>query len=126
MAKGPRAYRDISEAAAEVGVEAHVLRYWEKELGFIRPLKRAGGRRFYRPRDIELLADVRRQRLAGCSLADIRHMARERPSTARPSTQSAASGASDPCGTRAWAAALARLEAAKRRLDGLLAADRAL
>ena len=58
MAKGPDAFRTISEAAAEVGVPQHVLRFWETKFSFIRPMKRAGGRRFYRPQDIAVLRGV--------------------------------------------------------------------
>ena len=60
MAKGPEAFRTISEAADELGVPQHVLRFWESKFSFIRPMKRAGGRRFYRPHDIAILAGVRR------------------------------------------------------------------
>ena len=60
MAKGPEAFRSISEAADELGVPQHVLRFWETKFSFIRPMKRAGGRRFYRPYDIAVLAQVRR------------------------------------------------------------------
>lgn len=60
MAKGPEAFRTISEAADEIGVPQHVLRFWESKFSFIRPMKRAGGRRFYRPQDIAVLAGVRR------------------------------------------------------------------
>ena len=60
MAKGPEAFRTISEAADELGVPQHVLRFWETKFGFIKPMKRAGGRRFYRPADIVMLAGVRR------------------------------------------------------------------
>jgi DNA-binding transcriptional MerR regulator len=60
VAKGPDAFRSISEAADEVGVPQHVLRFWETKFSFIRPMKRAGGRRFYRPGDIAVLAQVRR------------------------------------------------------------------
>lgn len=59
MAKGPDAFRTISEAADEVGVPQHVLRFWETKFTFIRPMKRAGGRRFYRPQDIVVLRGVR-------------------------------------------------------------------
>jgi DNA-binding transcriptional MerR regulator len=59
MAKGPDAFRTISEAADEVGVPQHVLRFWETKFAFIRPMKRAGGRRFYRPQDLVLLKGVR-------------------------------------------------------------------
>ena len=60
MAKSPNAFRTISEAAEEVGAPQHVLRFWETKFSFVAPLKRAGGRRFYRPQDIVLLKAVRR------------------------------------------------------------------
>jgi DNA-binding transcriptional MerR regulator len=59
VAKGPDAFRTISEASDELGVPQHVLRFWETKFSFIRPMKRAGGRRFYRPQDLEVLAGVR-------------------------------------------------------------------
>tara|TARA_R110002051_G_scaffold125056_1_gene198432 strand:+ start:234 stop:680 length:447 start_codon:yes stop_codon:yes gene_type:complete len=60
MAKGPNAFRTISEAADDIGAPQHVLRFWETKFTFVSPLKRAGGRRFYRPQDIVLLKAVRR------------------------------------------------------------------
>jgi DNA-binding transcriptional MerR regulator len=60
LPKGAEAFRTISEAADELGVAQHVLRFWESKFSFIRPMKRAGGRRFYRPSDITVLAAVRR------------------------------------------------------------------
>ena len=57
--KGPEAFRTISEAAEEIGVPQHVLRFWETKFSFIRPMKRAGGRRFYRPQDLTVLKGVR-------------------------------------------------------------------
>jgi DNA-binding transcriptional MerR regulator len=60
LAKGPEAFRSISEAADALGVPQHVLRFWETKFAFIRPMKRAGGRRFYRPQDLMVLAEVRR------------------------------------------------------------------
>jgi DNA-binding transcriptional MerR regulator len=57
--KSPEAFRTISEAAAEIDVPQHVLRFWESRFNQIRPLKRAGGRRFYRPEDVELLRGIR-------------------------------------------------------------------
>jgi DNA-binding transcriptional MerR regulator len=59
VAKGPEAFRTISEAADELGVPQHVLRFWETKFSFIRPMKRAGGRRFYRPQDLLVLRGVR-------------------------------------------------------------------
>jgi DNA-binding transcriptional MerR regulator len=57
--KSPEAFRTIGEAAAELNVPQHVLRFWESRFSQIRPLKRAGGRRFYRPQDMELLRGIR-------------------------------------------------------------------
>ena len=59
MAKGPDAFRTISEAADELHVPQHVLRFWATKFSFIRPMKRAGGRRFYRPQDVAVLRGVR-------------------------------------------------------------------
>jgi DNA-binding transcriptional MerR regulator len=59
LTKGPNAFRTISEAADEIGVPQHVLRFWETKFSFIRPMKRAGGRRFYRPQDIVVLKGVK-------------------------------------------------------------------
>jgi len=59
VAKGPDAFRTISEAADELNVPQHVLRFWETKFSFIRPMKRAGGRRFYRRQDIEILRSLR-------------------------------------------------------------------
>jgi len=60
MAKSPNAFRTISEAADEIGAPQHVLRFWETKFTFVAPLKRAGGRRFYRPQDLVVLKAVRR------------------------------------------------------------------
>ena len=53
--KAPEAFRTISEVAEELDVPQHVLRFWETRFSQIRPMKRGGGRRFYRPSDIDLL-----------------------------------------------------------------------
>jgi DNA-binding transcriptional MerR regulator len=58
LAKGPNAFRTRPEAADELGVPQHVLRFWETKFSFLRPMKRAGGRRFYRPQDIAILRGV--------------------------------------------------------------------
>lgn len=60
MAKSPNAFRTISEAAEAVGAPQHVLRFWETKFPFIAPVKRAGGRRFYRPQDVVVLKAIRR------------------------------------------------------------------
>lgn len=57
--KSPDAFRTISEVASELDVPQHVLRFWESKFTQIRPLKRGGGRRYYRPEDVDLLRGVR-------------------------------------------------------------------
>jgi DNA-binding transcriptional MerR regulator len=57
--KSPDAFRTISEAAEELGLPQHVLRFWETRFSTIRPLKRGGGRRYYRPEDVLLLKGIR-------------------------------------------------------------------
>ena len=59
MSKGPEAFRTISEVADELDLPQHVLRFWETRFAQIRPMKRGGGRRYYRPDDIELLRGIR-------------------------------------------------------------------
>ncbi|MBC7132831.1 MAG: MerR family transcriptional regulator [Roseovarius sp.] len=60
MAKSADAFRTISEVAEWLGVPAHVLRFWESRFAQVKPVKRAGGRRYYRPADMRLLAGIRR------------------------------------------------------------------
>ncbi len=56
--KSASAFRTISEVSAELGVPQHVLRFWETKFTQLRPLKRGGGRRYYRPEDITLLKHI--------------------------------------------------------------------
>jgi DNA-binding transcriptional MerR regulator len=57
--KTTRAFRTISEAGDELGLQPHVLRFWESKFPQIKPMKRGGGRRFYRPEDIEFLRGIK-------------------------------------------------------------------
>ena len=59
MDKAPDAFRTISEVAEEIDVPQHVLRFWESRFQQIRPMKRGGGRRYYRPDDVDLLRGIR-------------------------------------------------------------------
>ena len=134
MAKGPNAFRTISEAADELGVPQHVLRFWETKFSFIRPMKRAGGRRFYRPQDIAVLRGV-------CALLHregytikgvqklhkeqgIKHLiaAGQAPGSPPPEIDLTEAGAPAPPpeGRDRLEEALADLEAVKARLDALL------
>ena len=121
MAKGPEAFRTISEAADELHVAQHVLRFWEPRFAFIRPMKRAGGRRFYRPADIVVLHGVRRLlHDQGLTIKGVQKLHREQgikalvqagQGTARNLAQGDKAG---------LLAALHDLQAAKARLDRLL------
>lgn len=59
MAKSPDAFRTIREVADWLGVAAHVLRFWESKFSQIKPVKRAGGRRYYRPADMRLIGGIK-------------------------------------------------------------------
>ncbi len=132
MAKGPEAFRTISEAADELHVPQHVLRFWETKFSFIKPMKRAGGRRFYRPADIAVLRGVRRLlHDEGYTIKGVQKLHREQglkhlvaagdgvmppasPEKPAPLTPKAAGD------TESLMAALRDLETAKARLDDLL------
>jgi len=59
MDKSPDAFRTISEVAEDLDLPQHVLRFWETRFNQIKPLKRGGGRRYYRPQDIDLIKGIR-------------------------------------------------------------------
>ncbi|HUO00206.1 MAG TPA: MerR family transcriptional regulator [Bradyrhizobium sp.] len=60
MDKAPDAFRTISEVADDLDIPQHVLRFWETRFSQIKPMKRSGGRRYYRPDDVDLLRGIRR------------------------------------------------------------------
>ncbi len=60
MDKAPDAFRTISEVAADLEIPQHVLRFWETRFNQIKPMKRSGSRRYYRPDDVDLLKGIRR------------------------------------------------------------------
>jgi DNA-binding transcriptional MerR regulator len=59
LEKAREAFRTISETAEELDLQQHVLRFWETRFAQIKPLKRGGGRRYYRPEDVDLLRGIR-------------------------------------------------------------------
>jgi DNA-binding transcriptional MerR regulator len=126
VAKGPDAFRTISEAADELNVPQHVLRFWETKFAFIRPMKRAGGRRFYRPSDIAVLRGVRRLlHDEGYTIKGVQKLHREqglrRLVAAGEGEAVPAEDAAPPVASSSGLAdALRDLEAAKRRLDAAL------
>lgn len=133
MAKSADAFRTISEAAEEVGAPQHVLRFWETKFAFVTPVKRAGGRRFYRSQDIAVLKAIKRllhddgltirgvqrlhkeqglKKLIGAEAADLIETEDDAPRTTAP-----ASGGVE---TSHFQRILSDLEQAKARLDAVL------
>ena len=77
--KSPEAFRTISEAAEIVELPAHVLRFWESKFIQIKPIKRAGGRRFYRPSDITLLFGIKKLlHVEGMTIVGVKRLIKER------------------------------------------------
>lgn len=58
--KAPEAFRTIGEVTKALGIRQHVLRYWEEQFPMLRPVKRSGGRRYYRPEDVRLIETIDR------------------------------------------------------------------
>jgi len=112
MDKSPDAFRTISEVAEGLALPQHVLRFWETRFPQIKPLKRGGGRRYYRPEDIELLGAIKRLLYGeGYTIKGVQKLLKEQGvpglirSTARPRSrhglrQRRVSGASLPCAPR--------------------------
>jgi DNA-binding transcriptional MerR regulator len=78
LPKAADAFRNISEVSEELGVKKHVLRFWETKFPQLKPMKRGGGRRYYRPADVELLRGIRRLLQAeGYSVRGVQKILRE-------------------------------------------------
>ena len=107
MSKAAEAFRTISEVAGELDVQKHVLRFWEARFPQVRPMKRGGGRRYYRPEDMELLRGIRHLLHAeGYTIKGVQKILREQgidhvkqygralaaPEPARPEVQGAKRG----------------------------------
>ena len=76
--KAKRAFRTISEAAEDMDVPQHVLRFWETKFSQVKPLKRGGNRRYYRPEDLNLLHAIKHQLYdEGHSIKDVQAMMRD-------------------------------------------------
>ena len=79
--KSPDAFRTIGEVSGELAVPQHVLRFWETKFPQVRPLKRGGGRRYYRPEDVALLRHIRHLLHAeGYTVRGVQKLLRERAS----------------------------------------------
>lgn len=89
-AKSASAFRTISEVAEDLDVPSHVLRFWETKFSQIRPLKRGGGRRYYRPEDVELLRRIRQLLYRdGYTIKGVQRLLRDRSAEPAGATEAA-------------------------------------
>jgi DNA-binding transcriptional MerR regulator len=78
LAKASEAFRNIGEVSSELGVRKHVLRFWEARFPQLKPMKRGGGRRYYRPADVQLLRGIRHLlQTAGYTIKGVQKILRE-------------------------------------------------
>ena len=114
--KSRSAYRTISEVSNEIDVPAHVLRFWETKFLQIKPLKRGGGRRYYRPEDVAVLRRIRQLLYVdGFTIKGAQKLLRSKASATRSNALATASSASG----EDFAAAMAMLDDVKSRLAAL-------
>lgn len=92
-AKDPGAFKTIGELSSELGVAQHILRYWETKFPQLRPLQRAGNRRYYRPADVDLARTINRLlNSEGYTVRGVQKLLRSRdaaPEIERPAPQPA-------------------------------------
>ena len=118
--KDAGALRTIGEVAGRFGIRQHVLRYWEQQFPMLRPLKRSGGRRYYRPEDIALVATIDRLiNREGYTLKGARQAIENGSAGAPPASAAQASAA---VATASAAEILPQLLAIRDRLANALAA----
>ncbi len=122
--KAAGAFRTISEVAEVLDTPAHVLRFWESKFSQIKPMKRGGGRRYYRPEDVQLLQGIRELLYEdGLTIKGVQKVLRERGQRHVAGIGDAATASADqdtqtalPTATPDVDATLARLEALRNRL----------
>jgi DNA-binding transcriptional MerR regulator len=129
--KAPDAFRTISEVADELDIPQHVLRFWESRFPQIKPMKRAGGRRYYRPEDVDLLRGVKHLLYGeGYTIRGVQRIVREpgqkfvqavwQPGAAQPAAEAAEDAAYEDAETDAQDVSEQEREEAPRTRVGLL------
>ena len=125
--KAPGAFKTIGELSQELGVAQHILRYWESKFPQLRPLQRAGNRRYYRPADVELARKIHRLLSEeGYTVRGVQKLLRDRmgssetpPMAAAPAAPAQSVDAPAPTHPRAGID-VSRLVALRDRLAGAL------
>ena len=114
--KANDAFKTISEVSALLDVPQHVLRFWESKFSSLRPLKRSGGRRYYRPDDVAVLRRIRQLLYVdGFTIKGAQKLVRSKAAATKPNAPVTASSASG----KDLAAAMAMLDDVKTRLAAL-------
>ena len=120
--KAPGAFKTIGELSSELGVAQHILRYWETKFPQLRPLQRAGNRRYYRPGDVELARTIHRLlNSEGYTVRGVQKVLRSKDGSAQPAEPATAFAEPRPA-TSAPVASLdvERLKAVRHHLATLL------
>ena len=123
--KAPGAFKTIGELSSELGVAQHILRYWETKFPQLRPLQRAGNRRYYRPADVELARTIHRLlNSEGYTVRGVQKVLRgkEAPAAAEPATIAVgdATVAIEPRPKAGNSVDVSRLKAVRQQLAALL------
>ena len=114
--KAEDAFKTISEVSALLDVQQHVLRFWESKFSSLRPLKRSGGRRYYRPVDVAVLRRIRQLLYVdGFTIKGAQKLVRSKAAATKPNALTMANSASG----KNLAAAMAMLNDVKTRLAAL-------
>ena len=118
--KSPSAFRTISEVANELNVPQHVLRFWESKFNQIKPMKRGGGRRYYRPEDIGLLRSIRDLLYHdGYTIKGVQRLLREGGAKSLVENQEMAGALSSPAAVTSAAGIHAELRELLKELEAL-------
>ena len=103
MDKSPDAFRTISEVAEDLDLPQHVLRFWETRFTQIKPMKRGGGRRYYRPQDVDLIKGIRHMLYdQGYTIKGVQKLLRENGNQFLVAIASTAARSPLPIATRNW------------------------
>ena len=123
--KAPGAFKTIGELSSELGVAQHILRYWESKFPQLRPLQRAGNRRYYRPADVELARTIHRLlNSEGYTVRGVQQVLRSKdaPAAAEPATVAVGDArvAIEPRSQLGNGVDVTRLKAVRQQLAALL------
>lgn len=119
--KAPDAFRTIGELSAELGVAQHILRYWETKFPQLRPLQRAGNRRYYRPGDVALARQIHRLLSEeGYTVKGVQKLLRSRAGIEHPAAEPAMAPPKPPMHPAVGPPSVERLKAVRDKLAAAL------